>query len=258
MGILNLTPDSFFDGNKYLSDHDYINRVGEMIEQGAEIIDIGAVSTRPGSSSISEEEEVERLFPAVNRILNQYAGQAIFSIDTSNSKVAQMCFDAGINILNDICGGTNSQLLSLCASYNAPIIIMHMQGNPKEMQVNPQYEDVVSDLIEFFSKQIENAKSHQVHDIIIDPGFGFGKTLENNFNLLKSLRVFTVLEKPILVGVSRKSMICKALNIKPDNALNGTTALHMSALMSGAKLLRAHDVKEAKEVIDLYVKMQQS
>lgn len=252
MGILNLTPDSFYDGGKYKSDLAYLKQVEKMLNEGADFIDMGAVSTRPGSIAVNEEAELERLLIPLDNIRKSFP-DAIISIDTYQSKVAREVIAAGAHMINDISGGTlDKEMFKVIADFNVPYIMMHIQGNPSNMQENPVYENVVSDIYQFFSDQI-NKLAHMgiTNNIILDPGFGFGKTVEHNFQLLAGLPSFSTFGFPVLVGLSRKSMINKVIKTKPENALNGTTVLHTIALLNGANILRVHDVKEAKEAINL-------
>lgn len=251
MGILNLTPDSFYDGNKYPSEKFWMEQTEKMISDGASIIDIGAVSTRPGAQQISEEEEIKRLLPVLNTISKKLPG-AIISIDTYRAAVAEKVINNGAHIINDISAGRfDNNMIDIIAKYNVPYVIMHILGTPRTMQDNPVYENVVNDVISFLAKQVDKLKQSGVNDVIIDPGFGFGKTLEHNYKLLNKLDLFKIFELPVLVGISRKSMINKVLGTKPEFALNGTTVLHTIALQKGADILRVHDVKEAVEAIKL-------
>lgn len=256
MGILNLTPDSFFDGGKYsLSQTAAINRVKEMIEQGADIIDIGAASSRPGATIIDSAEEQSRLLPFLEVIRNKFPDIWI-SIDTYHGSTAEICLEKGADIINDISAGNiDKRIFEVVGKYNCPYVLMHMQGVPGNMQVEPQYKNIIEEITSFFKNKIASLKKKGVSKIILDPGFGFGKTLEHNFEILRHLKTFTeVLGLPILAGISRKSMVNKVIGTKPEDALNGTTALHMLALMNGATILRVHDVKEAKQTIQLFEK----
>ncbi len=252
MGILNVTPDSFFDGGVYTNKENIYKRILSMIDEGADIIDIGAVSTRPNSDFPNEQEEWNRLLPALEVIKRDFPNFC-FSLDTFRSTIAQKAVEQyGIAIINDISAGNlDNNMFATIKKLQVPYIIMHMQGTPKTMQINPTYNNVTSDIIKFFSEKISKLYELGVNDIIIDPGFGFGKTIEHNYTLLRHLDHFKILDHPILVGVSRKSMIYKTLNITPTEALNGTTVLHTISLLKGANILRVHDVKEAKEVIKL-------
>lgn len=251
MGILNLTPDSFYDGGKY-SDADVLKQVEQMLHDGAGIIDIGGMSSRPGAAVISADEELQRILPHIQAIVKQFP-QAIVSIDTIHAKTASETLQAGAHIINDISAGRyDAEMLNTVAEYKAPYIAMHMQGLPADMQHSPQYSNVLVELMEFMRERIAACKAAGITDVIIDPGFGFGKTVEHNYTLLRNLRSFDVFNLPILAGVSRKSMICKVLGVNPDKALNGTTAANTLALLNGAQILRVHDVKEAVEAVKIY------
>lgn len=252
MGILNATPDSFYDGGKHQLLDGQIQQVEKMLKEGATFIDIGGMSSRPGATIISAEEELRRVLPIIKKVLEEFPKTPI-SIDTIHSKVASESIAVGASIVNDISAGRiDTNMYGTVASLGTPYILMHMQGEPQQMQEKPTYQDVVLEVLDFFIQEIGNLRSLGVKDIIIDPGFGFGKTVEHNYELLKKMHVFKMLEVPILAGISRKSMICKVLNVNPERALNGTTALHMVALQQGAKILRVHDVKEAMECIRLF------
>ena len=252
MGILNVTPDSFFDGGKFNDENNIRMHVEKMLTDGASIIDIGAASSRPGAAPLSAEDEWMRLKPILKLLTKQFP-DAFLSIDTFHSEVAGRSIDSGAKMINDItAGGTDDRMLKLLSGKNVPYIMMHMQGTPQTMQIDPQYENVSLEVIRFFVKKIENAFNHGIKDTIIDPGFGFGKTLAHNFSLLNDLSHFKVLNRPILVGLSRKSIINATLKIKAQEALNGTTVLNTIALLKGASILRVHDVKEAVEAIKLF------
>jgi dihydropteroate synthase len=252
MGILNITPDSFYDGGKYTSEKDQLLRVEKMLNEGADFIDIGAQSSRPGAQEIGAEKEIAMLCPTIESIRNHFP-DTILSIDTWHAKVAKSAYNFGADIINDISGGTfDKEMFRTILELQIPYILMHTGDRPEVMQNNPIYENVLKEVIYFMSKQIAELNLLGVNDIIIDPGFGFGKTLEHNYELLKNLNHFSFLEAPILVGISRKSMIYKYLNLKPDDSLNSTTALNMIALKNGADILRVHDVKEAKECVELW------
>ncbi len=257
MGILNITPDSFFDGGKYQQSEFILQRVGQMLDEGADIIDVGAYSSRPGADDVSEKVELNRLSNALKVIRNQYS-DIVISVDTFRSNIAKAVVEEfNVDIINDISGGDlDSKMFSVIQQLNVPYIIMHMKGNPKNMQIKPSYKnDVVYEIIDYFSEKVEKLNELGVHDIIIDPGFGFAKNLDHNYILLDRLQELNILEMPILVGVSRKSMIYRYLGCSPKEALNGTSALNMVALQNGANVLRVHDVKEAKECITLYSKL---
>ena len=255
MGILNVTPDSFYDGGKYKDELEILNQVETMLNDGATIIDIGGYSSRPGAKEIKINEEIGRVVPVVELILNKFP-ETLISIDTFRSKVAQKSIVAGASIVNDISAGhLDSDMLSTVGKLGVPYIMMHMRGNPKTMQNQTQYEDLVKEVNSYFAERISIAHEHKIIDIIIDPGFGFAKTLEQNFELLNKFELLQIVGKPILAGVSRKSMIYKTLDTSSEKALNGTTALNMLALQKGAKILRVHDVKEAMECVTLFNKL---
>jgi len=252
MGILNITPDSFYDGGKNIEEKNIFSNTEKMISEGAAIIDVGAVSTKPGAKEISEKEELQRLFPLLEKLIKSFP-KTIFSVDTFRSVVAEKAIDCGVSIINDIsAGGFDKKMFDVIAKNNVPYIIMHIKGTPQNMQVNPTYDDVVKEIIFYFSEKVNILKSLGVNDIIIDPGFGFGKTVEHNYEILNNLDLFNVFGLPVMVGLSRKSMINKVLNIKPEEALNGTTILNTLALDRGANILRVHDVKEAVEAVKIY------
>lgn len=258
MGILNITPDSFYEGHLNKGTEDILSVAESMIKDGADILDIGGQSTRPGSERITADEELKRVLPIIKAI-HQKHPDAIISIDTYYSSVAKAAFDAGASIINDISSGNmDEMMIPTIASLKVPYVCMHMQGNPDTMQKDPQYDDVVKTILDFFIKKINECQKAGITDIIIDPGFGFGKTIQHNFQLLRNLHTFSMLQKPILAGISRKNTIYKTLNTSADKALNGTTALNMIALMNGASILRVHDVKEAKEAIQLFNAYQQA
>ncbi len=252
MGIFNVTPDSFYDGGKYKDETDILNQVETMLKHKATFIDIGGYSSRPGADFVSVQEELNRVIPVVELILKHFP-ETLISIDTFRSDVAKQSIEAGAALINDISAGKlDDNMLSTVGKLGVPYIMMHMKGNPKTMQQKTQYDDLLKDIITYFAEQIAKAHAEKINDIIIDPGFGFAKTLEQNFELLNKFELLQLIDKPLLAGVSRKSMIYKTLNSKSENALNGTTALHMVALQKGAKILRAHDVKEAMECVTLY------
>jgi dihydropteroate synthase len=255
MGILNITPDSFYDGGKFTNLNEITLQIDRLIENGTDIIDIGAYSSRPGATHISLDEEMRRLKP-VFELINKSYPNLIISVDTFRAKIAAWAVqDYGIAIINDISSGEmDEQMFETIAQLQVPYIIMHMQGTPLSMQQNPSYNDVVVDIIKYFSEKIEKLKKLGVHDIIIDPGFGFGKTIDHNFQMLNHLDEFKIFSLPILAGLSRKSMIYKHLNCNPEQALNGTAVLNTIALTKGADILRVHDALEAKQTINLYQK----
>ncbi|MES2285367.1 MAG: dihydropteroate synthase [Bacteroidota bacterium] len=249
MGILNVTPDSFFDGGKFTSEIQWLEHTQQMIDEGADIIDIGAYSTRPGATDVSEKEEMERLVNVIKSVRKQFP-EVLISADTFRASIASKAIDAGANIINDISGGTmDDTMFSTIAKLKVPYILMHIQGTPKTMQQNPHYENVTEDVFAFFTDKLKELKELGVSKIILDPGFGFGKTLEHNYQLLENLEKFNSIGLPVLVGFSRKSMVCKLLKVSPEGALNGTSVLNTIALEKGAKILRVHDVKEAKEAV---------
>jgi len=249
MGILNLTPDSFYDGGKYQKPEQYIAQAEKMLEEGADLIDLGALSTRPGAAEVPEKEELYRLIPALQLLARRFP-RTIFSVDTYRSGVARIATENGAGIINDISGGTlDGKMAETIASLNIPYVLMHMQGTPATMQKNPLYSNVVSEVELFFKDKTRELSEAGVHQIILDPGFGFGKTVGHNFALLKHLKLYKKFGLPLLVGVSRKSMINKLLQIRAEEALHATGVLHALALLQGADILRVHDVKEAVQVI---------
>lgn len=253
MGILNLTPDSFYDGGKFDSEKSILMQVEKMLNEGADIIDIGAVSTRPGSMKISQKEEFKRLSSVIKTIKKHFSSVNI-SIDTFHSGIAEKMIKEGADIINDISGGTfDTKMFDIIAKYNTPYILMHIKGTPENMQNNPQYNNVVNEINDFFKLQLSIVKriKGNTQNIILDPGFGFGKTLEHNYRILNNLNEFKNHGLPVLAGLSRKSMINKVLNTKPSDALNGTCVLNTIALLNGANILRVHDVKEAVEAVKL-------
>ncbi len=251
MGILNTTPDSFFDGGHFIDRDSQLKQVEKMLKEGALFIDIGGYSSRPGAEDISEDEELKRVIPAIEAIGKNFP-EALLSIDTFRSGVAQKALESGVHIVNDISGGTGDKnMLATVAAFNASYIIMHMQGSPKTMQVEPHYEDVAKEVIKFLDTKMKEASAAGISDVVLDPGFGFGKNLEQNFELLNKLHLLSMLGQPVMVGVSRKSMINKVLHTKPENALNGTTIVNTMAVIQGCDILRVHDVKEAMQVFKL-------
>ena len=258
MGILNLTPDSFYDGGRYQSEKDVLLRAEEILEQGGLIIDVGAISTRPGAAAVSTEEEISRLLPSVKAIRSHFP-KVLLSVDSYRSEViTRVVGETGGCIVNDISGGMlDDKMFETVARLGIPYILMHMQGTPQTMQQNPSYQDVVKDILLELSEKVNTLKLMGVNDIIVDPGFGFGKNLEHNYELLNRLDSFRLFELPLLVGLSRKTMIWKLLGIMPDASLNGTTVLNTLALMGGADILRVHDVREAVETIRLVSKLKQ-
>ena len=256
MGILNVTPDSFYAGSHGVTEGYIIDRIHQIMNEGASIIDIGACSTRPGADEVSIEEEMSRLRMGLE-LIRKHRPDAIVSVDTYRADVAKMCVEEyGAAIINDISAGQmDKQMFPTIARLGIPYIIMHMKGTPKDMQVNPQYDHFLKEVFYYFSEKVQRLRDLGVKDIIIDPGFGFGKTLEHNYELMNNLEEFALFELPLLVGVSRKSMIYKHLGITPEEALNGTTTLNTIALLKGASILRVHDVRQAMESIKIVQKM---
>lgn len=252
MGILNLTPDSFFEGSRVQNGGGLLARAEQMLAEGADILDIGGMSSRPGSDVISQEEELKRVLPAIEA-LHRHFPQAILSVDTVRASVARQAVEAGASLVNDISAGRlDEAMYETVAALRVPYVLMHMQGTPRTMQQDPHYDDVVVEILDFFIAEMEKLRALGVHDIILDPGFGFGKTLAHNYELLRGMQAFQILEAPVLAGLSRKSMITRLLGVSPAEALNGTTALHLAALQNGARILRVHDVKEAVEVVKIF------
>jgi len=250
MGIINVTPDSFFDGGRYHTDKQILDRAEEIMKQGATMIDIGAVSSKPGSEGISSKDEIERLLPAVKAIKKAFP-EAFVSIDTYRSWVAvKVIEECGPCMVNDITGGNfDANMFDTIGKLGVPYVLMHMKGNPLMMQNNPEYEDVIREISMFFTEKVKRLTKAGVNDVIIDPGFGFGKNLQHNYELLNRLDSFKVFQLPLMVGVSRKSMIYKLLESSPDEALNGTSVVNTLALLGGADILRVHDVREAVEAV---------
>jgi len=252
MGILNLTPNSFFDGGKYINEAEIIAQVEKMLSEGATFIDIGAYSSKPNAEFVSVEEEMARIVPIVELLVQQFP-QILISIDTFRSEVAEACILKGAALINDIAAGKlDDTMLNTVAKYNVPYIMMHMRGNPQTMQSLTEYQDVVKEMILYFSERIVAARSLGINDLIIDPGFGFAKTVEQNYEVLQKMELFQQLDLPILAGISRKSMIYKVLNCNASESLNGTTVLNTVSLLKGANILRVHDVKEAVECVTLF------
>lgn len=255
MGILNLTPDSFYDGGRNKTEAEQLSHAERMLAEGATFIDVGAYSSRPGAVNISEEEELQRILPIVKLLVKEFP-EVLLSIDTFRSSVARQCIEAGAAIINDISGGNlDSRMLKTVAELQVPYILMHMRGTPKNMTKLNTYEDLVQDILFYFSQRIAEARELGINDLIIDPGFGFSKNIDQNFELMSRLELFRILGLPLLSGISRKSMIYKSLGITPDEALNGTTILNSISLLKGAHILRVHDVKEAMECIQLTSKI---
>jgi dihydropteroate synthase len=252
MGILNVTPDSFYDGGKFISDVVILSQVEKILSEGATFIDVGGQSSKPNATIVSIDEELNRLVPVVELIIKNFP-DSLLSIDTFNSKVAQVCIENGAALINDISAGNlDENMFETIAKLQVPYIVMHMKGTPQTMQSLAVYDDLLKEMLFYFSEKIAKARSLGINDLIIDPGFGFAKTVSQNFELLNKLELLQMLELPILVGISRKSMIYKTLGINPEMALNGTTALNSFALTKGINLLRVHDVKEAVECVKLF------
>lgn len=258
MGILNITPDSFYEGSRLTDAASVLLKARQMIEEGAAILDIGGQSSRPGSVQLSADEELKRILPAIEIIRKNYP-DVFISVDTFYAAVAKTAVDAGADMINDISSGTmDEQMTATVAAMSVPFIAMHMQGHPQTMQLNPTYENVTREVVDYFITKTIQLKEVGIKDIIIDPGFGFGKTVQHNFQLLKELNAFQILPYPLLAGLSRKATIYKTLQLTADESLNGTTALNTVALLNGANILRVHDVKEAKQIIQLLTAMKQA
>ena len=252
MGILNVTPDSFYDGGKYDSDKKLLQQTEKMLHEGATFIDVGAYSSRPNAEHISEDEEIKRLIPTIELLVDTFP-DIIISADTFRSMVARKSIASGASLINDISGGTlDNKMFKTIGELQVPYILMHILGTPQDMQQNPTYDDVILSVAHYFSEKIASLRKEKVNDIIIDVGFGFGKTTEHNYTLLKNLSYFKSIGAPILTGVSRKSMLYKVLNSSTKEALNATTVANTMALMNGTNILRVHDVKEAMEAIRIY------
>lgn len=251
MGILNITPDSFYSKSRATNEKEILLKVGEMLQDGASIIDIGGYSSRPGAENISQKEELKRIAPVIESVRKTFP-EAIFSLDTFRSEIAAFGLESGIDIINDISGfSIDEKLPEVIARYKAPYILMHMRGTPQTMQNHTDYNNIFKEMVYYFTEKINILQENGINDIIIDPGFGFSKTMEQNYFLLNNLQHFQLLNKPILAGLSRKSMIYKKLGITAEESLNGTIALNTLALSKGAKILRVHDVKEAVELIKI-------
>lgn len=256
MGILNITPDSFYDGGKYKNESEIVKQTQKMLSEGATFIDVGAYSSRPGAKHVSEDEELKRIVPVIELLVKEFP-EIIISVDTFRSKIAKETITSGAAMINDISGGNmDANMFKTIADLQVPYIIMHMLGTPQNMQNNPIYNNVTQEIISFFAEKIFKLHQLKVNDILIDVGFGFGKTIEHNFELLKNLSLFKNLDAPILVGVSRKSMLYKTLNSSAKEALNATTSANTIALLNGATILRVHDVKEAVEAIKIVEQIQ--
>lgn len=251
MGIINITDDSFYAESRSRHLQHIIEKAGEHLANGARILDLGAQSTRPGAVTVGAQEELDRLLPAIHGIINHYP-EAIISVDTYYAAVAEKTVQAGAAIINDVSAGEmDPDMLATAGRLQVPYIAMHMKGTPATMQKDPQYDNVVREVLDYFIQKTAQCRAAGIHDVILDPGFGFGKTIAHNYTLLRDLNLFHILECPLLVGVSRKSMIYRLLNTTPEAALNGTTVIHTLALQQGAHLLRVHDVKEAAETVKL-------
>ena len=251
MGVLNLTPDSFYDGGKYYQEKQRAVRVENMLKEGADIIDIGAVSTRPGANMLSLDEELNRIIWPLERLVKLFP-DAVFSIDTFRSQVAKECIEGGAQIINDISGGNfDEHMFQTIADLKVPYILMHIHGTPAQMQTTPIDVNIIDELSSFFKAKVSELRQLGVEDIILDPGFGFGKTLKCNYAILNNLEKIRIDDLPVLGGISRKSMINKVIQTKPSEALNGTTVLNTIALLNGANILRVHDIKEAREAIEI-------
>jgi dihydropteroate synthase len=259
MGILNITPDSFYKGSRYNTEEDILRAATRMLEDGADILDIGGFSSRPGAKDITAEEESIRVLKAIKLISRNFP-EAIISVDTFRADIArEAVVGCGAHLINDISGGdADSKMFLTVEKLNVPYILMHMKGDPRTMQNKPVYDDVVADILKWFGERIFKLQNAGLKDIIIDPGFGFGKTMDHNFDLLRRLGDFSITGLPVIVGISRKSMVWKTLNISVDEALNGTTALNAIALFNGADILRVHDVKEAVQTVKLLQKIRNS
>ncbi|TCK68667.1 dihydropteroate synthase [Winogradskyella wandonensis] len=252
MGVLNVTPDSFYDGGRYKDEKSILKQAERMLIEGASFIDVGGYSSRPGADFVTETEEIHRVIPIIDLILKHFP-KTLISVDTFRSKVAKESIETGAALINDISAGKlDNQMIETVGMLGVPYIMMHMRGTPQTMQKQTNYEDLIKDIISYFGKQIALAHKAKINDVIIDPGFGFAKTLEQNYKLLNNLDLLKIADKPILAGVSRKSMIYRTLNTSAKEALNGTTALNMVALENGASILRVHDVKEAIECVTLF------
>ena len=257
MGILNCTPDSFYDGGKYKSESQFLSQVEKMLSDGATFVDIGAYSSKPNAEFVSEEEELNRLLPVIELVLKSFPNTVI-SVDTFRSKIANKAIENGAAIVNDISAGNlDEKMLETVAKLQVPYIMMHMKGTPQTMQTLAQYDNICKEMLFYFSERVGKARSLGINDIIIDPGFGFAKSLEQNYEVMQKLELFQMLELPLLVGISRKSMIYKTLETTAENSLNGTTFLNAISLQKGANILRVHDVKEAVESVKLFNKLNQ-
>ena len=255
MGILNCTPDSFYDGGNYKCDLEFLSQTEKMLLEGATFIDVGAYSSKPNANYVNEEDEISRILPVINLILKEFP-HTILSIDTFRSKVAKIAIENGAALINDISAGNlDVEMMETIAKLQVPYIMMHMKGTPQTMQTLTNYDDIIKEIVYYFSEKIALARSFGINDLVVDVGFGFAKTLNQNYELLQKLELFNILELPLLAGISRKSMIYKTLETSAENSLNGTTVLNTVALVKGAKMLRVHDVKEAVECVKLVSKL---
>ncbi len=255
MGILNLTPDSFYDGGKFKSEIDILKQIEKMLKEGADFIDIGAYSSRPDAKHISEDQELNRIIPVLELIISEFP-DILISIDTFRSSIAKNCIEAGASMINDISAGNlDDKMFSTISKLQVPYIIMHMKGSPQNMRSQTNYSDLIGDIIFYFSKKINELRSLGVNDVIIDVGFGFSKTLDQNYELLQNLNLFETLDLPILTGISRKSMLYNYLDTTVEEALNATTVTNTIALKQGTNILRVHDVKQAVEAIKILEKL---
>ena len=254
MGILNVTPDSFYEGSRVNREDALLRRAEQMLREGAAILDIGGYSSRPGAEHVDAQTELARVVPAIES-LHRHFPEAFLSVDTFRASVAKAAVEAGACMINDISGGNlDESMFPTVATLQVPYVLMHMKGTPQTMQLNPEYDDVIMEINRFFARRIKELHALGVNDILVDPGFGFGKTLDDNYRILKHLDTFGRHGKPVLIGISRKSMLYKYLDGRPEDMLNATTAVHMLALQNGASVLRVHDVKEAVEAVRLFVK----
>lgn len=255
MGILNITPNSFYDGGKFVAESDFLSQTERMLSEGATFIDIGAYSSKPNAELVSEKEEINRLLPVLQSVL-QHFPQALMSVDTFRSAVAKAAIDNGAAIVNDISAGMlDEAMMPAIAQYQVPYIMMHMKGTPQTMQQLTQYDDIIKEMLLYFSERVAKARSYGINDLVIDPGFGFAKSIEQNYQVLQQLELFEMLNLPLLAGVSRKSMIYKPLSSNANEALNGTTVVNTIALSKGSKILRVHDVRQAVEAVTLFQKI---
>ena len=255
MGILNVTPNSFYDGGKYKNETEILSQVEKMLADGASFIDIGAYSSKPNAEFVSEQEEIIRIAPVVDVVLKHFP-DTMLSIDTFRSEVAKIAIESGAAIINDISAGMlDDKMLEIIGKYNVPYIMMHMRGNPQTMQTLTNYEDILKEMLFYFSERVAKARTFGIDDLILDPGFGFAKTIDQNYEVFQKMELFKILELPLLVGISRKSMIYKSIDIAIGDAMNGTTVLNTLALTKGANIIRVHDVKEAVECITLFNKI---